>query len=152
MKKYTFDDYNNTRKTNRVTYHLSLISLILLIPCIIALDYYILIIIGLLLIISSAIYLKTKKQLNNIYEYFKIKCPNCKNDIKYEEEVKYYLQGQIVEKYLFDTSIDDSKRVINIKSYKCENDEFNFTIIETYYFSKNGDLKLLNTKIQVNNN
>ncbi len=141
------DNYIKFKKINRVTFHLSLISLILIIPSIIAKDIVFIIIFIVLSIICTFIFFNTKRKLGQILASFKIKCPLCGNDIIEEEEINYYMNGALVDKINFDTNIDDnSKRIIKIKKYKCNNDEFEYAIVETYYLNKNNQIKLLNKK------
>jgi len=141
------EKYYKYKKMNRVTFHLSLISLILIISSIIAKDLVFIIIFASSTIISTIIYFIYNRKYKEILASFTKKCPNCGNDIIKTEEENYYINGTMVDKITFDTSIDDnSKRLIKVIKYKCENDEFDYSIIETYYYNKKNEMKLLNKK------
>ena len=141
------EKYYKYKKINRVTFHLSLISLILIIPSIIAKDLVFIIIFASSTIISTIIYFIYNRKYKEILASFAEKCPNCGNDIRKTEEENYYINGTMVDKITFDTNIDDnSKRIVKIIKYQCDNDEFEYAVVETYYFNKKNEMKLLNKK------
>ena len=144
------DKYNNIRKINRVTFHLFLISFIVLIPALIAKDLIFIILLSALFVICLIIYLITNKKLNKIKNEFKSKCPICGKSVNIIEEELYFINGQIVDKMNFDTSIENDKKIIKTIKYQCLEDKFEYIEIITYYYDKFGSLKVLNKKDAIN--
>lgn len=141
------EKYLKYKKDTRVSFHTSLISLILLIPSIIAYDLVFMTVFTISLLSSAIIYFSAKSKYKEILASFTKKCPLCEKEIVKKEIYNYYINGSLVDKIDFDTSIDDnSKRLIKVIKYKCENDVFDYSIIETYYYNKKNELKLLNRK------
>ena len=144
------DKYNNIRKINRVSFHMFLIALIILIMASIGKDIIFIIIFVSIFVISLIIYLITNKKLKIIYDSFKSKCPICGKDIKKIEEELYFINGQMTDKMNFDTSIEKDKKIIKTYRYQCLEDKFEYIKIITYYFDKNGSMRVLNKKNAVN--
>ena len=139
------DKYNSIRKINRVTFHMFLIAFIVLIPSLIAKDITFIIILSSVFIICLIIYIITKIKLNKFLEKYKEICPICEKSLIKEEEIRYYINGIITDKFNFDTSIEADKRLEQIYIYKCENDNYEYYEIETYLV-KGATKKLLNKK------
>ena len=137
------EKYESIRKTNRVTFHLFLISFIVLIPSIIAKDIVFIIILSSLFLVSLIIYIITKKKLNDFLDKCARICPLCNSKLKFEQETRYYINGILTDEISFNTSIETNKKSELVKIYKCENDNYEYYEIETY-FLKGNNLKLLN--------
>ena len=139
------DKYNSIRKINRVTFHMFLIAFIVLIPSLIAKDITFIIILSSVFIICLIIYIITKIKLNKFLDKYKEICPICEKSLIKEEEIRYYINGIITDKFNFDTSIEADKRLEQIYIYKCKNDNYEYYEIETYLV-KGATKKLLNKK------
>ena len=150
--KYTYEYYDNKRKINRVSFHIGAIALIMLVCSIFAKSFVFLALFAFIFVICLVMWIFTKNKIGQILASFKLNCPNCMHDIIYNEQEKYYILGALVDKITFDLSFDDNKRIVKIKEYKCAYDNFKYTIVETYYISKKGALKLLKKVEQVDNN
>ena len=144
------DKYNNIRRINRVTFHLFLISFIVLIPAVIAKDLIFIILLSTLFVICLIIYLITNKKLNKMKSDFKIKCPICGKSVNIIEEELYFINGQMTDKMNLDTSIENDKKLIKTIKYQCLDDKFEYIEIITYYYDKSGSLKVLNKKDAIN--
>ena len=139
------DKYNRIRKINRVTFHMFLIAFIVLIPALIARDITFIIILSSVFVVCLIIYIITKIKLDKFLDGYKEKCPICGNSLNIEEEIRYYINGVITDKFNFETSIEKDKKIEQIYLYKCENDNYEYYEIETYFIRKNSK-KLLSKK------